>query len=193
MCTLKNTNTLNKCFSFVAEKTVIKKWRNIRDQWLKSNKKLENHLKYSDGSSHVRPYIYSEQLSFLKKPAPAATEEEGSFCSDIPELVASPADIINFTLTSAGPSRRRTRSSTPAASAVKEEVEEEEEEGVRKIARFDLEKQRQYTDNDEDPKMMFFKGILPNMTDFTDDENLEFQSGVIQLIQKIRKQRYETT
>lgn len=190
--TLKNTHTLNKCFSFVAVKTVVKKWRNIRDQWLKSNKKMEYLLKYSDGSTRMRPYIYSEQLSFLKKTV-ETTEDIPTDCSDIPELLASPADIINFTYPTAGPSRRRTRSSTPAAAALHEHEEDEEEERVRKIARMDLEKQKQYTDTLEDPKVMFFKGILPNMSDFTDDENLEFQSGVIQLIQQIRRRRYETT
>lgn len=149
---------------------------------------MEYLLKYSDGSTRMRPYIYSEQLSFLKK-----TVETTEDCSDMPELLASPADIINFTYPTAGPSRRRTRSSTPAAAAVHEDEEDEEEERVPKIARMDLEKQKQYTDTVEDPKVMFFKGILPNMSDFTDDENLEFQSGVIQLIQQIRRRRYETT
>lgn len=140
----------------------------------------------------MRPYIYSEQLSFLKKTV-ETTEDIPADCSDMPELLASPADIINFTYPTAGPSRRRTRSSTPAPAVVHEDEEDEEEERARKIARMDLEKHKQYTDTVEDPKVMFFKGILPNMSDFTDDENLEFQSGVIQLIQQIRRRRYETT
>ena len=45
------------------------------------------------------------------------------------------------------------------------------------------------SDQDEHPQISFMKGILPSLASFDDDENLEFQAGVVALIQKIRRKR----
>lgn len=39
------------------------------------------------------------------------------------------------------------------------------------------------------PMLCFFKGILPAISSFDDDETLELQSGVLSMIQKIKKKR----
>ncbi|XP_065576749.1 uncharacterized protein LOC136037836 isoform X1 [Artemia franciscana] len=42
---------------------------------------------------------------------------------------------------------------------------------------------------EENPMLSFFKGILPGLTSFNDDEYIEFQSDVISSIQKIKSKR----
>lgn len=148
---------------------------------MKSNKRVENHLKYSDGTTTVRPYIYNTQLSFLNK---LLEPTERSICSDVHEFSTSSADTSCSSYTTPGPSWRSSGATTSTATAGGEEEEYDEAGTARKIARMDFEK--------EDPKVMFFKGVLPNMADFTEDENLQFQSGVIYLIQTIRERRHET-
>lgn len=41
----------------------------------------------------------------------------------------------------------------------------------------------------EDRHLSFFKGLLPSLQEFSDDEALQFQSSVINIIQKIKKAR----
>lgn len=41
----------------------------------------------------------------------------------------------------------------------------------------------------EDRHLSFFKGLLPSLQEFSDDETLQFQSSVINIIQKIKKAR----
>jgi hypothetical protein len=40
----------------------------------------------------------------------------------------------------------------------------------------------------ESPMLSFFKGVLPSVASFDNDQVLEFQSGVLALISKIKKQ-----
>lgn len=41
----------------------------------------------------------------------------------------------------------------------------------------------------EDRHLSFFKGLLPSLQEFSDDETLQFQSSVINIIQEIKKAR----
>lgn len=43
---------------------------------------------------------------------------------------------------------------------------------------------------EHDPKLYFFKSVLPSIEDFSVDEMLEFQSGIIELIKRIKGNRY---
>ncbi|XP_026744341.1 uncharacterized protein LOC113505729 [Trichoplusia ni] len=42
----------------------------------------------------------------------------------------------------------------------------------------------------EDPNLSFFKGLLPQLASLNGDQILEFQSGVINLLQNIKSRRY---
>ncbi|CAG4958836.1 unnamed protein product [Parnassius apollo] len=43
--------------------------------------------------------------------------------------------------------------------------------------------------NQEHPHVSFIKGILPSLASFDNDDNFEFQTGIMQLIEKIKKKR----
>lgn len=44
-------------------------------------------------------------------------------------------------------------------------------------------------EEEPDRHLCFFKGIIPSLNTFTDDEVIQFQLGVMELITKIKKQR----
>ncbi|CAG4958221.1 unnamed protein product [Colias eurytheme] len=43
----------------------------------------------------------------------------------------------------------------------------------------------------ENPNLSFFKGILPQLSSLNEDQMLEFQSGVLNLLQNIKSRRYD--
>ncbi|CAH1993162.1 unnamed protein product [Acanthoscelides obtectus] len=48
-------------------KMVMKKWANIRDNWMKCHKKLNEEKKSGAGAKKVRKYLFYEELRFLQK------------------------------------------------------------------------------------------------------------------------------
>ncbi|XP_063223111.1 uncharacterized protein LOC134531343 [Bacillus rossius redtenbacheri] len=46
---------------------IMKKWNNIRDSWMKTNRKLKEGQKSGSGANKIRKYIYHDELMFLKK------------------------------------------------------------------------------------------------------------------------------
>ena len=45
----------------------MKKWSNVRDSWMKMNRKHKEGQKSGSGANKTRKYIYHDQLVFLKK------------------------------------------------------------------------------------------------------------------------------
>lgn len=46
---------------------MIKKWTNLKDNWLKSHKKTTELIKY--GAKKIKKYVYYRQMEFLEKNA----------------------------------------------------------------------------------------------------------------------------
>lgn len=174
---LTHSHTYTYDLLFVAEKEVTKKWRNVRDQWTKMVKKIEKDKKAGTYYNQHKRYVHGDRLSFLNKTLGIDDpyHDPGS-----PEQCDPPAEVDT-----PAPTPRRIKARPIPA----EEEEEEEQVVVWKKPKIEPSIQIMHTAKEEDPKLMFFKGIIPHMTDFNDDENLRFQSGVLQLIQKIRKER----
>ncbi|XP_066976894.1 uncharacterized protein [Macrobrachium rosenbergii] len=59
---MKNT----ACFDSI-RKQVCKKWKYVRDAWMKSQKKLLEQKTSGSGAKTAKKYIFNDQLSFLKK------------------------------------------------------------------------------------------------------------------------------
>ncbi|KAJ8720769.1 hypothetical protein PYW08_006542 [Mythimna loreyi] len=151
-------------------KLVSTKWSNLRDAWMRANK---NEVKKSGaGAKFSKPYIYKEQMSFLQKVAePNRTHDS---------VKKRPPD------TSPEPSAANTTdmySELPLPSTSKKPKTLDD-----KMSQF-LDSRLQPDRSNEHPMLSFFKGILPSVTSFDDSETLEFQSGVLSLIQNIKKQR----
>lgn len=128
--------------------------------------------KSGTGAKFSKPYIYKEQMSFLQKVAePNSTHDS---------IKKRPTD---------------TSPEAPAVNAMNKDSEVPSTSKKQKLLNLD-EKMSQFLDSrlptsrsEEHPMLSFFKGVLPSVSSFDDDETLEFQSGVLSLIQKIKKQR----
>lgn len=46
---------------------------------------------------------------------------------------------------------------------------------------------------EENPHIAFIKGLLPSLNKLDDDQTLEFQAGVINLLQKIKSQKHKSS
>ncbi|XP_063622935.1 uncharacterized protein LOC134795012 [Cydia splendana] len=154
-------------------KLVVTKWTNLRDAWMRANK---NEVQKSGaGAKTNKPYIYKEQMQFLKKIAePNRTHDSVS---------ERPTDVYSET----GKSTDTNPEESLSSARRKRKLTDLDE----KMCQF-LDS-RMSTDQGKDtkdhPMLSFFKGILPSVVSFDDDEILELQSGVLSLIQNIKKKR----
>ncbi|KAJ8883840.1 hypothetical protein PR048_015695 [Dryococelus australis] len=67
MCCSGSHSTFITEYRIALGKQVIKKWKNIKEQWMKCAKKIKEPDKSGSGVKTTKKYIYNEQLSFLKK------------------------------------------------------------------------------------------------------------------------------
>lgn len=127
---------------------------------------LKNEEKRSGtGAKSARPYVYKKEMSFLLKPR--MTQDS---CNEFNNSTSNTcSDVaIDYQL-------------PPAQKKVKTRTLDDE--------------MSQYLDskldNQEHPHVSFIKGVLPSLALFDDDEKLEFQMGILALIQNIKKKRRE--
>ncbi|XP_045478973.1 uncharacterized protein LOC123683977 [Harmonia axyridis] len=146
-------------------KSVSDKWNNIRDTWRKSMKNKKDEKKSGSAAKKSRRYIHEEQLMFLKKVyEPRSTQESIQNC-DEGNVQSGPSNATEFR-----------KPSIPKSTKSTTDVDE-------KISKF---LDSRMTQQKENPNLLFFKGVLPAVDSFTMDETLEFQAGVLALIQKIK-------
>jgi hypothetical protein len=70
-------------FNFVTAKEVSKVWRNIRDAYARTNRKIEEDKTSGAGVLLIKKYVYSEQLKFLLKVDYCERETGDSIDTDI--------------------------------------------------------------------------------------------------------------
>lgn len=152
--------SLNEYEKIELVKSVIKKWTNIRDNWMKWNKKQSEQKKSGCRGKTVRKYIYHDQMKFLKKVAvhgqtvSSVSEEETTNISE-----QSRMELQSFV--------EKKRKRTP----------DEVDLRLRKVRDCEKEPNRH---------LSFFKGILPSVNNFEEDQTIEFQMGVLLLIRNIK-------
>ncbi|KAJ8715299.1 hypothetical protein PYW08_005280 [Mythimna loreyi] len=152
-------------------KSVTTKWINIRDAFLRSQRTEKNNMRYGCGKK-PRPYVYKNLLSFLTKADEPPTRPES--CNDSQSSSESSSD--------SEPAPEQKFQPPPAQKKLRIEKITPDE----KIRFLDPTK---LNEPEEHPQISFMKGILPSMASFDDDDNLEFQAGVIALVQNIRRKR----
>lgn len=142
---------------------------------MKTCKKAMDQTKFGAAAKYIKQYI--NQLIFLNKSI-VLNETESSFDNtnntDSPNIGCDDSFACP-----GGDVRARAERNVPSGIA--------EEQSDRKRSRKDIEMQTLNTLKEDDLKVLFFKGILPSMKKFSDDENLQFQSGMINFIQKIKR------
>lgn len=160
----------------------MKKWTQTRDSWMKSIKKQKYEKKSGSSAKPSRLYLYHDQMCFLKKIMDSTTVQEsagdgpleqnkGTHQIDEKEkniFNKSPANQPHISGT------QRKRKSDPA------------HELDAKMLKF-IDHQIQTPRNEENCHLSFFKGLLPSISSLNEDQSLEFQAGVISLLQNIKK------
>ena len=155
---------------FVTGSCVIKRWTQLRDTWKKSldeNKKT----KKSGSGAKSRPYKYDQELIFLKPIIkPGETHDNNP----------NTRDEIQRENDHEQANQTETRSES---SSKKKKVDSSSEldNKMMKLVDYQLN-----TIGHDDRNLNFFKSVLPSLRFFDDDKILEFQSGVINLIQSIK-------
>ncbi|KAJ8720592.1 hypothetical protein PYW08_006057 [Mythimna loreyi] len=153
--------------------SVMKRWTQLRDTWRKSLDENKETKKSGSGTKS-KPYKYNQEMSFLKP-------------------IIKPGETYD--------NNPNTRDEAQRENADQQENQKEKHlESSSKKKRMDSgsvldDKMMKLVDHQlntigsDDRNMNFFKGVLPSLQHFDDDQILEFQSGVINLIQSIKTGR----
>lgn len=181
------------------------KWKNLKDQFRKEVKKIPV-PKSGDPSLPVKPkWQYFDQIYFLKDfVVPLQTQgnlqmetnsqTQGTSLmetQDSSESENGQGDDDNNIMSpqnpySPGPSRRPSESSSNSYRQKKKKTDVQDkflELENRKVQLLEQDCK------EENPDLMFFKSLLPHMTDFTDLEKLEIKSEILSLILKRKKKK----
>ncbi|XP_047098859.1 uncharacterized protein LOC124712850 [Schistocerca piceifrons] len=152
-------------------KSVMRKWTNVRDSFHKSERKNTSSFKSRFGKQTTSTYIYGQELQFLKKAS-----------SGCPTEVSKP--VVNED------SNCITDSCSEEDSELKETVPKNK--GTHKQ---DTVEQRMadVSKQHSDRHISFFRGIIPSLETFDDDEIVEFQLNVLQIIANIKKRKRTST
>lgn len=143
---------------------------------MKKRKEQKQEKSSGSGAKRTRPYIFDQQLSFLSK---VYTESPNVVDSII---IDEDVDSIekDDTLDDISSGVRKPATESKRKLPVRNEVD-------HKMMKF-IDHQMGATSkaNEENHYLDFFKSLVPSVRKFDDDQFLEFQGGVIALIQKIR-------
>ncbi|XP_061715561.1 uncharacterized protein LOC133523832 [Cydia pomonella] len=191
-------------------KFVTKKWRQIRDAWVRTLKDKKNCKSSGSAASKTKLYKYHHQMLFLKNIIePGETHESASAEKTDTHESAS----AEKTDTHESASAEKTDTTAVNENHKTNEDDSDEIEHLRndnqtkssptkrrapkkKFNELDA-KMMTYIDHQIKPKKLepddrnlsFFKGVLPSLIVLNDDEILEFQSGVIKLLQDIKRRK----
>ncbi|XP_050347645.1 uncharacterized protein LOC126771677 [Nymphalis io] len=140
-------------------KTVMKKWTNMRDAWKKT---------VSEDKRKFKPYVHHEQMKFLLKNYNKGDITDTEQCKEVIEEYSDDA------------SESVASSSNRPAKRLK--THEQEERDAAFVHYMNVK-----SAHAEDPHISFFRSLLPSLQKLDEDETLDFQMGVIKLLQEIRR------
>lgn len=171
----------------------MKKWRNIKDQYIKSTKR--SHLWSQSGRKHKK-YIYHHLLTFIE----VNNQEESHSdykglkketdyyympdqCQNTSNGYDETMEYLPETPTFAEPPFPHMLMADPAADKYTRESSDK-----TAISASPRHSEAEYSQRDN-RHSWFFKSVIPSLADFDDDETLHFQSSVINTILDIKKSR----
>ncbi|KAG5889463.1 hypothetical protein JTB14_016442 [Gonioctena quinquepunctata] len=153
-------------------KLVTKKWGCVRDSWMKCAKRQNEH-KMSGSSRPYRHYLYHDHMRFLEKLIDFSTTQEDEESTEECKIEIKPTRVSTPHETRLFTSERKR----------KQDVKRESDAKIMNISDIPTD------DYENNRHLSFFKSILPSLSSFSDDQTLEFQAGIISLLQQI-KQKY---
>ncbi|XP_069674779.1 uncharacterized protein [Periplaneta americana] len=160
-------------------KEVIRRWGNIRDCYVKSRKKEMESKKSGPGSSRLKKYVYSDELKFLSKVIDERAICDSSKTNTVVPEVTTPDENVEDTFRRE-PQTQATRAQREHCSKRKREPDEIELRMIKVL------------EEGNDRHLSFFKGIIPSIKDFSEEDILEFQMGVLTLIKNIKYKNAQT-
>lgn len=144
------------------------------------------------GAKSTRPYIYDQQMSFLKK----VYRESSHIVDNITNTNDEPTNSRESETDINIDDRWETQTSTETTTKRKKNPVRNEIDN--KMIKF-LDEQMNPPEKkprpnaEENPHVAFIKGLLPSLNKLDDDQTLEFQAGVINLLQKIKSQKRKSS
>lgn len=151
---------------------VAKKWTNVRDSFVKSNKRLKELRTCGVASFKPKKYVYTNQLQFLSKlidERPAEDSLSESTCTDEGEI-SSDICVTQF-----------------------KELEKQLKSRKRRHDEFELKLIKALETSESQPNrhISFFNGIIPSLEKLDDDNIIKFQIGVLQLLENIKRNKQQ--
>lgn len=156
---------------------MIKKWRNIKDNYVKS---LKKQTKSGQGLDLGRPYIYTRQLQFLQYTG--ATAESQSSCGK--EQAEDDLKQSEENKLSSTESERRHSHNLRKRKADADPFTPE-------FVNVDVPSSAATPEQNDDRS--FFESILPFVSCFTEDQKLDFRCEVMNVIKRIRLAQQNTS
>uniref|UniRef100_A0A2A4K541 MADF domain-containing protein n=1 Tax=Heliothis virescens TaxID=7102 RepID=A0A2A4K541_HELVI len=147
------------------------KWSYIRDAFMRSQRKERRVKRSGVFTITSKPYRYKSMLQFLMKFVEPRVKQESCESIDLEDSTESSSDGAEDEM------------APPPQKIVKTETLEDV------VTHF---VDTQSDPNQEHPQVTFIRSVLPSLASFDDDDNLEFQIGVLALIKQIRKKRRES-
>ncbi|CAG9853855.1 unnamed protein product [Phyllotreta striolata] len=162
------------------------KWRHVRDNFLRSEKKQLEAKKL--GLKRIAPYLYSRQLQFLRKTFKIEGQEDPLTVDTLPEedstLNATGDEEDTLFFEELKPLRWSPVSSDSRdcqSSSKKRKRRNDADERLANYQEGDTQKFENYNDDHA-----FFMSLLPMVKMLNTDEKLQFRIDVLQLLKKYR-------
>lgn len=168
---------------------VAKKWTQTRDTWMRCNKKQKQEKSSGSSTKPSRLYVYHEQMSFLKKINDEVIAHESTHDNTLEgnnDKETGTADIeTEIAQNNRNPKDtvQKKRYSDKGRKRTINEVD------AKMISLIDHQLNLPQKVDNENRHLCFFKSLLPSLSSFDDDQTLEFQSDVLQLIQKLKRRK----
>ncbi|XP_049948240.1 uncharacterized protein LOC126456533 [Schistocerca serialis cubense] len=163
---------------------VIRRWTNLRDSFVKSNIKIQAAKKSGSAAKKMKKYVYSDQLQFLKK-LYDARETEDSFQSErtarLEEDIETQGSVEN-TENVSGPF-----DTAPTQQTSKSECHTNRKH--RKPDAIEMKILRALEEDKPCSKMSFLLSLKPHLEKFDEQDYLQFQMGVLKVIENIYERR----
>ncbi|CAG9560029.1 unnamed protein product [Danaus chrysippus] len=156
-------------------KEVVKRWTNLRDCFAKSKKDDKSAKKSRSGLKKRKKYVFSDQLQFLNK---IYTKKE-TVDSFNPEIVPGTLEEDEEPEGTTGEPEVSTNANLPSKPV-----------GTRKRKKLDeVEVKMHKALEHKTPcsKMSFLQSLMPHLTNYSNSEFLQFQVGVLNVIENINK------
>lgn len=160
---------------------VVSKWTHIRDAWTKALKKHKDQKTSGSSTKPSRLYVYHEQMSFLKKVTNPSVVHQSTHTDNSANETITEVDVN----TDKDPSKQTANKATRR----KRNINEVDAKMMKFIDHQIISSKISKHNEDDNRHLLFFKGILPSLTSFDDDETLEFQAGVLGLVQNMRARK----